>query len=159
MLSNIDKAVDILVIEWYEAHKRILHKQTNSGVAIALKFLNENPDLTDGDILWENDRSLLIVEIKPCESIVITPKSILEASSLCYEIGNRHLPLFYGGDCLLIPYDVPLHNLLESSGYEINIEDRKLTNAFNTTVLPHLQVGGTVRDNLSNKNIQLSTSL
>ena len=154
--SIINCNIDVVIIEWYEASKRILHKQTNSGNAVIIKFLKENPNLEEGDILWHDQHTVIIVEIKPCKCIVITPGNMLTASSICYEIGNRHLPLFYEGDDLLVPYEKPLHNLLEASGYPVKVEERKLSNAFRTTVLPHLQVAGT--GSLFNKICKLSTS-
>ena len=62
-----NRYIDNVLIEWFEANKRILHKQTKSGVDITLKFLNENPELKDGDILFGDDEKLIVVEIKPCE--------------------------------------------------------------------------------------------
>ena len=41
---------------------------------LVLKFLNENPALTEGDILYEDDTSLIVIEIMPCDVIVIQPK-------------------------------------------------------------------------------------
>jgi urease accessory protein len=112
--------------------------------------------IADHDILWQDENSIIAVEIKPCKSLVISPGTLLAASSICYEIGNRHLPLFYEGDDLLVPYEGPLHNLLQASGFQVKVEQRKLNNALKTTILPHLQVGGTV--SLYEKNLQLSTS-
>lgn len=152
----INRYIDAGIIEWYEASKRILHKQTKSGIAVTIKFLQENPKLKDGDILWQDEKSIIAVEINPYKCIVITPGTMLTASSICYEIGNKHLPLFYEGDDLLVPYEMPLHNLLLASGYEIKIEERKLNNAFRTTVLPHFQVSGT--DSLFSKILKLTTS-
>jgi urease accessory protein len=126
-------AVDAVIIEWYEANKRILHKQTKTGIDITIKFLKENPGLKEGDILWRDENSMIAVEIKTCKCIVITPGTMLAASSVCYEIGNRHLPLFYEGDDLLVPYEVPLHNLLQASGYRVKTEERKLNNELRTT--------------------------
>ena len=83
-------------------------------------------------------------------------KTILAASSLCYEIGNRHLPLFYEGNDLLVPFEMPLHNLLQAAGFLLRVEERKLNNALKTTVLPHLQV--TATDNLFGEFRQLPTS-
>ena|ERR1019366_8148177 len=154
--SDHDHYIDVLLIEWHEARKRILHKQTSQGKDVTLKFLNENPNLKDGDILWQDENTIIAVEINPCDCIVITPESMLQASSVCYEIGNRHLPLFYEGDELLGPYDVPMYNLLQGSGYTVKVEERKLNNSFQTTVLPHLQVG--ITDSLPNKIHQLITS-
>ena len=141
--SDHDRDIDVLLIEWHEARKRILHKQTSQGKDVTLKFLNENPNLKDGDILWQDENTIIAVEINRCDCIVIVPESMLQASSVCYEIGNRHLPLFFEDDELLIPYDVPLYNLLQVLGYTIKRENRKLNNSFQTTVLPHLQISFT----------------
>ena len=154
--SIINRDIDVLIIEWYEANKRILHKQTKSGIAVTIKFLQENPNLKEGDILWLDQNTVIIVEIKPCKCIVITPGNMLIASSISYEIGNKHLPLFYEGDDLLVPYEMPLHNLLLASGYQVKVEERKLNNALKTTVLPHLQTGDS--NSLVNKILQLTTS-
>lgn len=149
--------IDLLIVEWHETNKRILHKHTVSGIPVTLKFLQENPDLKDGDILWQDENRIITVEINSCECIVITPYNTLESAAICYEIGNRHLPLFYEGNELLLPYELPIYNLLNASGYDIKIEKRKLSNVFKTTVLPHLQVTGT--DSLISRMIKSTTSL
>jgi urease accessory protein len=137
------RTIDAVRIEWHETNRRILHKITNAGVQITLKFLKESPDLKDGDILWRGDDHIIAVEIIACESIVIKPRNMLEASGICYEIGNRHQPLFYENHELLVPYDVPLLNLLQASGYELKVERRILNTAFKTSVLPDLSLNGT----------------
>jgi urease accessory protein len=119
--------------------------------------MRENPDLKEGDILYQDENTTIAVEIIPCECIVLKPSNTREASAVCYEIGNRHLPLFYEADELLVPYDVPLYNLLVTLGYVVKIEERKLNCSFQTTVLPHLQVGMT--DSLLNKIHHFTTSL
>ena len=68
----------------------------------------------------------------------------------------KHLPLFFEGDQLLVPYDVPLYNLLQSQGYTVKAEERKLNDSFQTTVLPHLQVG--ITGSIFNKTAQQTTS-
>ena len=141
--SVIEGDIDILSIEWFETHKRILHKQTKKGQNITLKFLKENHALADGDILWKDQDTVIVVEIKDCKCIVVTPNAILTAASLCYEIGNRHLSVYYEGNDLLIPYEVTVHNLLEALGYQLRIEERKLNTALKTTVLPHLRSADT----------------
>ena len=155
--SNGDRNIDTLQIEWHEARKRILQKQTKQGRVVCIKFLRENPDLKEGDILYQDDKTTIAVEIVPCECIVLKPSNMPEAAAACYEIGNRHLPLFYEADELLVPYDVPLYNLLVTLGYVVKTEERKLNYSFQTTVLQHLQVGMT--DSLLNKIHNFTTSL
>jgi urease accessory protein len=132
-----NKKIDWLQLEWHEARKRILRKQTVSGKDISIKFLNENPDLTEGDILFEDDNTIIAVSVLPCDCIVIKPINMFEMASVCYEIGNKHLPLFYEDESLLVPFDAPLMRLLLAQGYDVNQEERKLLQPLKTTVAPH----------------------
>src|SRR4051812_1700626 len=113
-----NRSVDFVVIEWYEANKRILHKKSKSGREFVLKFLNEAQALAEGDVLWQDETDVVVVEIKTCEAIIIRPDSMYQMASVCYEIGNKHLPLFYSNEEILVPFEVPLFRLLSVAGYE-----------------------------------------
>jgi urease accessory protein len=134
-LSN--RVIDYLELEWYETTKRILSKLTNSGREISLKFLNENQNLTEGDILYDDRQISIVVRVSPCESIVIKPATMYEMAYICYEIGNKHLPLFYENEYLLVPYEAQLFKLLQASGINPAVENRKLLHQLNTTVSAH----------------------
>lgn len=138
-LSNYssNKVVDWLQLEWYETKKRILRKQTTGGKDISIKFLNESPDLAYGDILFEDENTIIAVAVLSCDCIVIMPVNMFEMASVCYEIGNKHLPLFYEDGSLLVPFDAPLMRLLSAQGYDIKKEERKLLHPMRTTVTPH----------------------
>ena len=58
-------------------------------------------------------------------------------ASVCYEIGNKHLPLFYEDDELLLPYEAPLFQLLLAAGYDVKQGKRKLLDPLRTSVTPH----------------------
>jgi urease accessory protein len=135
------RMVDYISLEWYEARKRILRKTTQSGKEVSIKFLNENPELTEGDILFADEQTIIAVEILPCDCIAVQPKNMFEMASVCYEIGNKHLPLFYEAEVLLIPLDIPLLRLLSAQGYDIKEERRKLLQPLKTTVSPHGAAG------------------
>jgi urease accessory protein len=152
-LSKGSRIVDIVELNWYESNKRILHKTTKSGITISLKFLNENQHLTDGDILFEDATTWIVVEITPCECIVIMPTDMKEMAAICYEIGNKHLPLFYYNDELLVAYEKPLFNLLLSGGYCVKQASRKLIHPLKTTVAPH----GNGGDTLFSRILKLTT--
>lgn len=132
-----NKAVDWLPLQWHETRKRILRKKTAGGKEVAVKFLNENPDLTEGDILFEDKETIIVVSVLPCDCIVIKPGNMFEMASVCYEIGNKHLPLFYEHESLLVPFDAPLMRLLQAQGYDVQKEERKLLQPLKTTVAPH----------------------
>lgn len=132
-----NRAIDNLLLEWYETNKRILHKKTVSGSEVVMKFLNGNQQLTDGDVVYEDDFKIIVIEIIECDAMIIRPKTMLEMASVCYEIGNKHLPVFYQQDEILVPYEVPVFNLLVSAGNNVNRGKRKLINPLKTSVLPH----------------------
>lgn len=155
-LKNFETAgriIDWLQLEWHETRKRILRKVTNSGKEVSIKFLNKNPDLTEGDILLEDEHTIIAVEILPCPCLVVTPKNMFEMASVCYEIGNKHLPLFYEEQQLLVPFENPLYKLLLAQGYDVKQENRKLLQPLKTTVTPH----GTSSETLFSKIMKLKT--
>ncbi len=135
--SSTNKNIDWLDLEWHETNKRILHKQTRSGTKVTMKFLKENHNLTQGDIIYEDAETIIVIEIQPCDVIVINPKNMFEMAAICYEIGNKHLPLFYQDAELLISYEAPLFNLFSSLRYEVKKEKRKLINPLKTSVASH----------------------
>jgi urease accessory protein len=136
--TEIDNlTVDYLPIHWYETNKRILHKKTNAGVAVVMKFLNENQQLTSGDIVYKDVTAIIVIDVVACEAIVIQPKTMYDMASVCYEIGNKHLPLFFDKDELLIPFEQPIFKLLTAQGYNVRIEKRKLLTPLKTTVAAH----------------------
>ena len=139
-LSNIavdGKSIDWLMLEWYESRKKVIRKKTASGRELSLKLLNANTELNEGDILLDEPGTLTAVSIIPCDCIVIKPSGLLETVCLCYEIGNRHLPLFYEEGLLLTPADMPFFNWLLRQNYSVQKEYRKLLKPLNTTVAPH----------------------
>lgn len=143
-IKDIDtsgRAIDYLELEWYEVTKRILHKKTNAGKEVVLKFLNGTQYLSEGDVVYVDFESLIVVSIKPCEAIVINPASMYEMAFVCYEIGNKHLPLFYDNDELLVPFEAPLFKMLQASGFNLGKEERKLINQIKTSVMPHAHAG------------------
>jgi urease accessory protein len=62
--------------------------------------------------------------------------------AVCYEIGNKHLPVFIQDDEVLIPMEEPLFRWLQASGYAPAPAERKLTNMLRTNVTPHSHGAG-----------------
>jgi urease accessory protein len=131
------RPIDWLQLEWYETSKRILRRKTLSGKEIALKFITENSSLTQGDIIYEDEQRVIVIEVLPCECIVVKPKDMFEMASACYEIGNKHLPLYFEDNSLLVPFEKPLYRLLKAQGYTLYLENKKLLQPLKTTVAPH----------------------
>lgn len=141
-VADNGRAIDRLPLEWYECNKRILHKKTGGGTDVILKFLKETQSLQQDDVLYADEEVLIVVEVLACKAICIRPETMYGMALACYEIGNKHLPLFYEDDTLLIPYDAPTYRLLQASGLHAETQTRKLLNQLRTSVLPHPHSGG-----------------
>jgi urease accessory protein len=131
------RVIDRLRLEWYETDKRVMRKFTQDGREVALKFLRENPALAEGDVLYADPAVVVVVEILACDAMVIRMGSPAAVASVCYEIGNRHLPLFMEEGVLLAPFEEPLFRWLTASGYEVSREERKLLYPLRSTVVGH----------------------
>ena len=135
------RVIDVVKLEWYETLKRIIHKRTTGGRELTMKFLQASPQLTQDDIIYADQELIISVEIEPCETIILQPATMYEMAYLCYEIGNKHLPLFYENEQLLIPYEAPLERMLKGGGFTIAIEKRKLLRQITSSVSPHFHNG------------------
>lgn len=78
-----------------------------------------------------------------------------EMAYICYEIGNKHMALFYEIDELIIPYEAPIFRMLQAWGLKPEIENRKLLNQLKTTVSAHSH---TESKSLFSKILQLTSS-
>ena len=142
-LKDIDthqRPVDWLDLEWFEMNKRILTRTSRDGTLLNLKFLGENPQYTEGDVLFVDESCIIAIHILPCEVIVIKPRNAYEIAAVCYEIGNRHVPLFMDDTNLLVPFEVPLFKILSDSNYVVLKENRQLLKQLKTSVLPHMEL-------------------
>ncbi len=147
-----NRSIDLLPVEWHETDRRILHKRSVSGREVTMKFMKESPALMQDDIVYEDENSLIVVDIQPCEAIVVRPASLNQMACLCYEVGNRHLPVYLQDDEVLVPFEAPLFRLLVNAGFEPRKEVRKLLRPLKTTVAPHGQ-----STSLFSKLLQLTT--
>lgn len=142
--------LDYLEIEWFEATKRIQRQRTESGRDIAIKLLREGQRLRDGDVLIDDAEGLVIVKIRPCEAIIIQPQNMLEMGTVCYEIGNKHMPLFIQNDEVLMPFEMPMFRWLEASGYKPKQGERKLLDILKSNVEPHQHSGNSLFSKILN---------
>ncbi len=129
--------IDFLELEWFETSKRIQNKVTNSGTKIAIKFLKEGQRLSQDDVLFKDNKKAIVIDIRECEAIMVEPTSLLEMGTLCYEVGNKHVPIFIQDNQVLIPFEEPLFRWLSASGYRPVKEMRQLKSRLKSTDSSH----------------------
>lgn len=127
--------LDPVVFEWYELPKRILRKTSANGKDLGLRLNDSSDSWQDGDVLLCTDDEALVIVVSPCPCLAITWHNELELAKICYQVGNRHAPLFISADNqhLLMPYDEPLRVMLVKMGIVCHLLDDKLINPLGNT--------------------------
>lgn len=148
------KNIDYLDLEWFETTKRIQRKKTRQGTDVAIKFLREGQRLREGDILFEDSEKIIAVNVLETDAIVMSPASLLEIGTVCYEIGNKHIPLFIQNDQVLLPFEMPMFRWLEASGFKPKKQSVKLLNLLKSNVEPHGH--GSLGSSIFNKILKIA---
>lgn len=113
-----DKRIEYVDIEWHEAFKKIHRKVTDQGSDVGIRMDDSvlSRGLFTGDVIYMDDEMAVVVNTPPCEVIEIstTEGHGMMAAKACYEIGNRHAPLFWGEtyDTFVTVYDEPMMVML-----------------------------------------------
>ena len=113
------RQLDYVNIEWFEAFKKIHKKVTDKGEegGIRLDDTVLSRGLYEGDILYLDKERALVVHTPKCMVIrvKVDENHPHMAAKVCYEIGNRHAPLFYGEEenTFITPYNEPMYLMLE----------------------------------------------
>lgn len=127
--ETTEKEVDFLSVDWYQSHKKIQRLQTKQGRDVGLSLDEETAQrgLRQGDLLWDEE-FLLVVDILPCEVLVISGENSALLPKICYEIGNRHAPFFYHDNHkdFVTPFDKPIQVMLEKLGATVSVETLKI---------------------------------
>ncbi|WGE31673.1 urease accessory protein UreE [Actinobacillus genomosp. 2] len=125
----INQQIDTVELQWYESERNILRKTSKSGREVAFRLLKEGQRLKHDDVVFVSESLVITIEIVPSEVIVLSPKTLPEMARACYEIGNKHSPLFLDGDEVTLPYDKPMFEWLQAAGFEPKKAERRLSQA------------------------------
>lgn len=122
--------IEYLDIEWYNSCKKIDRLKTRAGREVGIRLNDETVarGLKQGDALAHIDETIIVVDIIPCECLVIDIVDPHQLPKFCYEIGNRHAPFFYGENHhqFVTPYEKPMQVMIEKLGLEVRVETVKI---------------------------------
>jgi urease accessory protein len=102
--------VDSVALTWEQRHKSRQKLLTVQGRNVTLA-LPTGTRLQAGDLL-PMPAGLIRVECTPEDVLLIRPRSVQETAFVAYQIGNRHLPLEIGEQCLKTLYEPVLESYL-----------------------------------------------
>lgn len=109
--------------------KRIQRVVTDHGHELGIRLKN-NRDLIDGDVLFMDERNMIVISVKDDDLLVIEPTSMQQMGEVAHQLGNRHLPAQFQGNEMLVQYDYLVEELLRQLEIPFKRENRKVQQAF-----------------------------
>ncbi|BFH68156.1 MAG: urease accessory protein UreE [Paenibacillus dendritiformis] len=109
--------------------KSIQRVTTDHGNEIGIR-LAQRTELKDGDILYMDDKNMIVIEVLPDDVLVIQPRSIREMGEIAHKLGNRHLPAQFEGEAMVVQYDYLVEEQLTQDGIPFARENKKMKQAF-----------------------------
>lgn len=115
-----DVEMDYLELDWFDLDKGVLRRNTVTGREIGFKNRQAVP-LRTGDVLYHDAKICIVVRVLPCLCLFIHPRNSLEMAKVCFDIGNRHVPIaIKSADEVVVAYEAPLHHLFQKQGYQVD---------------------------------------
>lgn len=116
-----------LSIEWFEAGRSLIKRNTDQGTAIHLKRTLKKY-LSDGQVIYQDAEKYVRIDTLPCLCMVVQAMNPVIVGDFCFDVGNRHLPVFcVRENAYAVAYDARLYEALSAKfGSHITLEQLKL---------------------------------
>ncbi len=138
IITNIDQMeqedvkkrhIEKVHLESADLVKRIQRVTTDHGHELGIRL--KNPvDLVAGDVLYMDDKNMIIIDVISDDLLIIMPRNLNEMGNIAHQLGNRHLPAQFEGDEMLVQYDYLVEELLQNMQIPYKREERKVKQAF-----------------------------
>lgn len=128
-ISSVGRHIERVYLSSDDLVKRIQRVTTDHGKEVGIR-LAEPKDLVDGDILYMDERNMIIVSVKSDDLLVLRPSSMQQMGEIAHQLGNRHLPAQFEEEVMLVQYDYLVEELLSQFEIPYTREERKVKKAF-----------------------------
>jgi urease accessory protein len=128
-ISSAGRHIERVYLSSDDLVKRIQRVTTDHGKEVGIR-LGQPRDLVDGDILYMDERNMIIVSVTSDDLLVLRPSSIKQMGEIAHQLGNRHLPAQFEDEVMLVQYDYLVEELLVQLDIPYTREERKVKKAF-----------------------------
>ena len=125
----IRRHIEKVYLESDHLVKRIQRVTTDHGREIGIR-LKDPRDLVAGDVLFMDEKNMIVIDVVADDLLVILPRTIKEMGTIAHQLGNRHLPAQFEDDSMMVQYDYLVEELLNELEIPYQREKRKVKQAF-----------------------------
>ncbi len=128
--ENVDNYhIEKIILDQDDLLKTIIIGITDHHEEISIS-LNDNKELKDGDIIFQDDHKMIIVIINSNKLISIVPIDLNQMGYISHNLGNRHVPCQFIDNKIYIVYDYLIEEWLIKNNYQFKVEFKKLDKPF-----------------------------
>ena len=128
-ISSAGRHIERVYLSSDDLVKRIQRVTTDHGKEVGIRLV-EPKNLIDGDILYMDERNMIVVSVTSDDLLVLRPSSIKQMGEIAHQLGNRHLPAQFEEGEMLVQYDYLVEELLLQLEIPYTREQRKVRKAF-----------------------------
>ena len=128
--------VETIYLNSEDMLKRILRVTSDHNREYGIT-LDNNEKLKDGDILYNEDKKLIVVKANSEDVLIIKPSSITEMGVIAHALGNRHLQAQFEDDKMIIQYDRLVEEEVKRDNVNYSRENMTLKKAFKHVEFAH----------------------
>jgi urease accessory protein len=128
-ISSAGRHIERVYLSSDDLVKRIQRVTTDHGKEVGIRLM-EPKDLLNGDILYMDERNMIVVSVTSDDLLVLRPSSIKQMGEIAHQLGNRHLPAQFEEEEMLVQYDYLVEELLVQLEIPYTREERKVKKAF-----------------------------
>jgi urease accessory protein len=128
-LDTVPQHIERVYVRSDDLVKKIQRVKTDHGKEIGIR-LKDIKELSDGDILFQDEKNSIVISVIEDDVIVIKPTSIQQMGEIAHQLGNRHLPAQFNKDEMIVQYDYLVEKLLNEHEIPFIREKRKMSEAF-----------------------------
>lgn len=118
--------IDRVMLDHYDMSKPHQKLKSESGEIVAVS-LPHGEHLFCGAVLYKDDEKIIVADLIPEDVLVIRPSGNLQWAKTAFNIGNMHHPAYLHEDCIVIPYDAIMENLIKGIGVPYERCERQLS--------------------------------
>ena len=136
-VSDLDQYhVETIYLDNEDMLKRILRVKSDHNREYGIS-LDNNEKLKDGDLLYNEEKKLIVVKANAEDVLVIKPVNMTEMGTIAHALGNRHLQAQFDKEQMIIQYDRLVEEELKRDGINYSRENLKLKKAFRHVEFAH----------------------
>ena len=128
--------VETIYLNSEDMLKRILRVNSDHKREYGITLEN-NKKLAEGDILYNEDKKLIVVKINSEDVLIIKPTNLHEMGVIAHALGNRHLQAQFEDHKMIIQYDRLVEEELKRDNIDYSRENITLKKAFRHVEFAH----------------------